>query len=146
MRKIFFPLVAGLAAMFVAGCVGPEQKLGRGVSNSWDIIRLGEMRRSIEQTAVLGSPDEGYTYGVIHGFNRSVARTGLGLYEMVTFPFPPYHPVATKHFSVHPAYPESYKPGLISDPLFDTDTYTGFSGGDTLPFVPGSRFQIFETR
>ena len=143
MRKIIFPLAASLAAMFAAGCAGPEQKLGRGVSNSWDIIRLGEMRRTIEQTAVLGSPDQGYTTGVIRGFDRSVQRTGLGLYEIVTFPFPPYEPVATKYFSPRPAYPESYRPGLISDPLFDTDTYTGFSGGDIAPFVPGSRFQVF---
>jgi hypothetical protein len=30
---------------------------------------------------------------------------------------------------------------LLSDPLFDTDTYTGFSGGDIAPFIPaaGSR-------
>ena len=73
-----------------------------------------------------------------------MARTGLGLYEMITFPFPPYHPIATKYFAPGPAYPESYKPGLISDPLFDTDTYTGFSGGDIAPFVPGSRFKVFD--
>ena len=144
MRKMIFPLVAVCAALFAAGCAGPEQKLGRGVSNSWDIIRLGEMRRSIEQASILSSPDEGYTTGVIRGFDRSMARTGLGLYEIVTFPIPPYHPIATKYFSAHPAYPESYKPGLISDPLFDTDTYTGFSGGDIAPFVPGSRFKVFD--
>lgn len=144
MRKILFPLVAACAALFAAGCAGPEQKLGRGVSNSWDIIRLGEMRRTVEQTSVLCSPNEGYTVGVIRGFDRSVARTGLGLYEMITFPFPPYHPVATKYFTPGPAYPESYKPGLISDPLFDTDTYTGFSGGDIAPFIPGSRFKVFD--
>jgi len=32
---------------------------------------------------------------------------------------------------------------LISDPLFDADTYVGFSGGDVAPFVPGSRFSVF---
>jgi len=143
MRKLIFPLAAAVAAMFVAGCTGPEQKLGRGVSNSWDIVRLGEMRRTIEQTAILNSPDEGYTTGVIRGADRSVQRTAFGLYEIITFPFPPYHPVLTKYFCVHPPYPESYKPGLISDPLFDTDTYTGFSGGDIAPFVPGSRFTVF---
>ena len=143
MRKNIFPLVALTVALFAAGCAGPEQKLGRGVSNSWDIIRLGEMRRSVEQSAVLDSPGEGYTTGVIRGFNRTAARTGLGIYEIVTFPIPPYHPIATKHFSAQPAYPESYKPGLISNPLFDTDTYTGFSGGDIAPFVPGSRFSVF---
>jgi putative exosortase-associated protein (TIGR04073 family) len=143
MRKMIFPLAAAVAVMFTAGCTGPEQKLGRGVSNSWDIVRLGEMRRSIEQNSVMESPDEGYTYGFIHGADRSVQRTAFGLYEIITFPFPPYHPVLTKYFSQHPPYPESYKPGLISDPLFDTDTYTGFSGGDIAPFIPGSRYSVF---
>ncbi|HEV2691918.1 MAG TPA: exosortase system-associated protein, TIGR04073 family [Verrucomicrobiae bacterium] len=141
---MILPLVAVCAALFVAGCAGPEQKLGRGVSNSWDIIRLGEMRRTIEQESVLDSPGEGYTTGVVRGFDRSMARTGLGLYEIVTFPIPPYDPIATKYLSPHPVYPESYKPGLISDPLFDTDTYTGFSGGDIAPFIPGSRFKVFD--
>ena len=143
MRKLIFPIAAALAAMFVAGCTGPEQKLGRGISNSWDIVRLGEMRRTVEQVSLLNSPDEGYTTGVIRGADRSVQRSLFGVYEIVTFPFPPYHPVLTKYFSPHPAYPESYRPGLISDPLFDTDTYTGFSGGDIAPFVPGSRFAVF---
>ena len=144
MRKIIFPLFAVATALFAVGCTGPEQKLGRGISNSWEPIRLGEMRRTVEQTAVLSSPGEGYTTGVIRGFDRSVARTGIGIYEIVTFPFPPYGPVATRHFSTRPVYPESYEPGLISNPLFDTDTYTGFSGGDIAPFVPGSRFKIFD--
>jgi putative exosortase-associated protein (TIGR04073 family) len=143
MRKLIFPIAAALAAMFVAGCTGPEQKLGRGISNSWDIVRLGEMRRTVEQVSLLNSPDEGYTTGVIRGADRSVQRSLFGVYEIVTFPFPPYHPVLTKYFCPHPAYPESYKPGLISDPLFDTDTYTGFSGGDIAPFIPGSRFAVF---
>ncbi|MDR3458399.1 MAG: exosortase system-associated protein, TIGR04073 family [Verrucomicrobiae bacterium] len=141
---MIFPLVAVCAALFAAGCAGPEQKLGRGVSNSWDIIRMGEMRRTVEQTAIMDSPGEGYTTGVIRGFDRTMARTGLGLYEIVTFPIPPYDPIATKYLSPHPVYPESYKPGLISNPLFDTDTYTGFSGGDIAPFVPGSRFKVFD--
>ena len=28
--------------------------------------------------------------------------------------------------------------------MFDTDTYTGFSGGDIAPFLPGSRFKVFD--
>ncbi|HEY4416146.1 MAG TPA: exosortase system-associated protein, TIGR04073 family [Verrucomicrobiae bacterium] len=144
MRKIIFPMFAVCAALFVAGCANPEQKLGRGVSNTYEIVRLGDMRRSIEQTAIFDSPSEGYTTGVIRGFDRSMARTGIGLYEIVTFPFPPYHPVATKYLSVDPTSPESYKPGLIDDPLFQTDTYTGFSGGDIAPFIPGSRFSVFD--
>lgn len=144
MRKIVFPLTAALAAMFISGCTGPEQKLGRGITNSYELVRWGDMRRSIEQNAVLVSPDAGYTYGAIDGFDHSITRAAVGIYEVVTFPIPPYHPVLTSYISPNPQFPESYKPGLISDPLFDTDTYTGFSGGDVAPFVPGSRFQVFE--
>ena len=84
--------MAGLAALFTSGCAGPEQKFGRGVSNTLEITRLGDMRRSIEQTAIFESPSAGYTAGVVSGFNRTLARTGLGIFEIATAPFPPYHP------------------------------------------------------
>jgi putative exosortase-associated protein (TIGR04073 family) len=131
-------------AVFTTGCAGPEEKLGRGVDNTLEVVRMGELRRSIEQTAVFDTPDVGYTAGFIHGVDRTVARTGLGIFEIVTFPLPPYQPIATKYFTPNPPYPASYKPGLMSDSLFDTDTYIGFSGGDVMPFVPGSRFRVFD--
>jgi len=34
---------------------------------------------------------------------------------------------------------------LVSDPMFDTDTYVGFSGGDVMPLVPNSRFRVFDS-
>jgi hypothetical protein len=40
--------------------------------------------------------------------------------------------------------PDSYRPGLISDSLFDTDAYTGFGGGEVAPGIPGSRFRVFD--
>ena len=135
MRKIIFPLVAGIAASFIAGCAGPDQKLGRGLSNTAELVRFGELRASVEENSILKRPGYGY-YGVIHGFHRSLARAGLGLYEVVTFPIPSYDPIMTDSFSPDPVYPSSYKPGTISDPLFDTDTYTGFSGGDVAPYIP----------
>jgi putative exosortase-associated protein (TIGR04073 family) len=135
--------VAALGAVLVSGCAGPETKLGRGMSNFGEVARGGELRRTVEETAVLDSPDAGYTVGVIRGFDRSVARTGVGLYEIITFPFPPYHPILTRYLAPEPVYPDNYKPGLISDPMFDTDTYVGYGGGDIAPFVPGSRFTVF---
>jgi len=135
--------VVSLATLFTAGCAGPEQKLGRGMGNTFEIVRMGELRRSVEQTAVLDSPGAGYTVGLVRGIDRSLARTGIGLYEIVTFPLPPYHPVFTKYFTPEPVFPDNYTPGLISDPMFDTDTYVGFSGGDVAPFVPNSRFRVF---
>ncbi|HEU5397497.1 MAG TPA: exosortase system-associated protein, TIGR04073 family [Verrucomicrobiae bacterium] len=135
--------VAALVTVFTSGCAGPEQKFSRGVDNVYEGVRFGEMQRSIEQNVVLDS-DNSYTYGVYHGFHRSLERTGLGLYEVVTAPFPPYHPILTRYFTPNPVYPDSYKPRRYSDSIFDTDSEAGFSGGDIAPFIPGSRFNVFD--
>lgn len=136
--------VVGLAALVTAGCAGPEQKLGRGINNTLEIARWDEMERSVEQAAVFDGTSVGFTTGIIHGFDRTIARTGIGIYEVVTAPFPSYDPICTKYFPVKSVGPDSYTPGLIADPLFETDTYTGYSGGDVAPFIPGSRFTVFD--
>jgi putative exosortase-associated protein (TIGR04073 family) len=145
MRKSF-PLLGAalLAGVLATGCAGPEKKLGRGLNNMFEIVRMGEARRTVEQTALFESPDTAYTTGLIRGLDRSLARTGLGLYEVVTFPIPSYDPVCTKYLKPSPVYPDNYKPGLLEDSNFSTDTSIGFSGGDILPFVPGSRFRVFD--
>jgi putative exosortase-associated protein (TIGR04073 family) len=135
--------LAALALLFTAGCAGPEQKLGSGVNNLTEVTRLGEMRRSVEQTTVFDSPEAGYTTGLIHGFDQTVARTAMGAYEIVTFPLPPYHPILTRYVPPGTVYPDSYHPGLPNTTTLQTDTYIGFSGGDIAPFIPGSRFTIF---
>ena len=43
-----------------------------------------------------------------------------------------------------PVYPDSYTPNLIADPSFGPDASLGFSGGDVAPFIPGSRFRVFD--
>ena len=145
MRNTAFLLgVALMSSLMTVGCAGPEKKLGRGMNNTFEIVRMGELRRSVEQTAVLDSPDAGYTTGFIQGLDRSIARTGVGLFEIVTAPIPPYDPICTSYLAPKPVYPESYTPKLVDDPTFATDTYTGFSGGDVAPIVPGSRFHIFD--
>lgn len=145
MRKTFSLLGAVLALGILAtGCAGPERKLGRGLNNTFEIVRMGEMRRSIEQAALFDSPDQAYTTGMVRGFNRSMARVGIGIYEIVTFPIPSYDPVATSYLKTGPVHPDSYKPRIMADSLFATDTAIGFSGGDVAPFFPGSRFRIFE--
>jgi putative exosortase-associated protein (TIGR04073 family) len=145
MRKTFpFLAVLGLAAVFASGCANVENKFGRGMANTTEIIRMGEMRRSMEQTALFVGPDSAYTTGFIHGLNRSLARTGIGVYEVVTAPFPPYHPVFTDHFAPGPVYPDNYTPGLFADSMFATDTELGYSGGDVFPILPGCRFRIFD--
>ena len=149
MRNAFSILaLAAFAAFLTAGCRGPEQKLGRGFSNTLEITRFGEMRRSIEQNAVFESPSTGYTVGAVRGLDRTIVRTGVGLFEIVTFPIPMpktgYGPLFPHYLAPGPVYPDSYKPGLVSGSTFDTDTHTGFSGGDVAPFIPGSRFEVFD--
>lgn len=141
------PLLALAAAvgLMATGCANTEAKFGRGMSNLAEPLRLGEMRRSMEQTAITDGPDTAYGAGFIKGLNRTLARTGVGVYEVVTAPFPPYDPVWTSYLNPQPVYPDSYKPTLVEDSSFATDTNLGFSGGDVAPFMPGSRFRIFDT-
>jgi putative exosortase-associated protein (TIGR04073 family) len=128
-------------AVFLAGCAGPEYKLGRGLNNVTEFGRLGEIRRSMEQTSIFKGPEIGFTAGFLHGFNRSVARTFVGAYEIVSSPFPPYDPIM---YPVNPEYPESYRPKILADQIFSPDASLGFGGGDVAPFIPGSRFRIFD--
>ena len=131
------------AAIFTSGCAGPEEKIGRGFRNTGEIVRLGDMRATIEQTSVWNGPWDGVTAGVVRGADRSLERTGLGLVEIITAPFPPYHPIFTKYIPPEPGSPDSYVPDLPDDPTFATDTSIGFSGGDEAEIIPGSRFDVF---
>ncbi len=141
---MFFLFIAAIVAVAVTGCEGPEHKLARGLSNTFELVRWGDMRRSVEQNAVFSAPDVSYSYGAVHGFDQSICRAGLGIYEVVTFPIPSYKPICTSVVPAQTQYPDSYKPGLISDSTFNTCTYSGYSGGDIAPFVPGSRFSVFD--
>lgn len=146
MRKTFSLLaVLAILATLGTGCANTEKKLGRGMRNTFEIVRMGELRRTAEQTAISYGPETAYTTGFIRGLNRTLARTGVGLYEIVTCPIPPYDPVCTDYLSPEPVYPDNYKPTLVEDSTFANDTNLGFSGGDVIPFVPGSRFRIFDT-
>lgn len=135
-------LVVGLLA---TGCAGPEKKLGRGFNNIGEVVRWGDLRQSREQAGIWRGSAAANGSGLISGFNRSMTRIGVGVYEVVTFPIPSYDPVLTHYISPSPVYPDSYKPGLPDDPLYHTDTNLGFSGGDIAPMIPGSRFAVFKT-
>ncbi|HEY6168784.1 MAG TPA: exosortase system-associated protein, TIGR04073 family [Verrucomicrobiae bacterium] len=139
------PLAIAAAALLV-GCAGPEQKLGRGFTNLTEFTRLGEMNRSVEQAALFDDNTIAPTTGVIRGFNQSIKRTFVGLYEVVTFPIPNYRnkdygPVLKPQY---PDFPASYKPGTFADSILSTDSALGFGSGDIAPMIPGSRFRIFE--
>ena len=162
--RIAITLLALIAALVLSGCEGPTRKFGRGLNNFTELARGGEIRRSIEQTALWEGPEAGYTTGFIRGLNRTVVRTAIGAYEVVSAPFPPYGPLLTSTNRLYPDYsmrntsfpwggmvlpespvfPDNYRPTVIADSLFATDTSLGFSGGDVLPMFPGSRFHIFD--
>ena len=162
--RIALSFIAVSAVVALTGCAGPENKFGRGFNNMTEIVRGGEMSRSIEQTALWDGPSSAATTGFARGLTRTVARTGIGVYEVVTFPFPPYGPVATPKnklypdpsvrttkpnyggltLSEKPVYPSSYEPGLTANSFWDTDNTLGFSGGEIAPLVPGSRFRVFD--
>jgi len=125
---------------------------------------MGEIQRSVEQTALWDGADKAYTTGFMRGLNRSIVRTAVGAYEIVTCPIGPYHALLTPKgrlwpdpsvrtykfphggFALpeDPAYPDSFKPGIMEGPPFDTDTALGFTGGEVFPFFPGSKFRIFD--
>jgi len=148
MRNKVLGLLSLIAvSSFIVGCAGPEQKFGRGLSNTVEFARLGEMRRSMEQAAVFNPSGHGGLFtGVAHGINRTIERTGVGLYEVVTFPIPnhshgDYGPV---FLPADPVYPDSYKPDWPADVMLQPDAALGFAGGDIAPWAPGSRFHTFE--
>jgi putative exosortase-associated protein (TIGR04073 family) len=156
-------LVAVGSIAVLTGCAGPENKLGRGLGNMTEIVRMGEMQRSMEQTALWDGPNQMRPLGFTRGFTRTMARTGIGIYEVITFPIPPYDPLLTPKYPVYPDasvkttrypwggltlsekpnYPAGYTPGFQSG-LMDTDQTLGFSGGEVAPAFPGSRFRIFD--
>jgi putative exosortase-associated protein (TIGR04073 family) len=147
MRELLSSIIRLLGvALLVSGCAGPEAKLGRGVNNLTEITRLGELRRSFEQTSVMEKPDIAYTTGVIHGINRTVERTAAGFYEVFTFPFPNHSPknYGPIFLPENPVNPDSYKPNWLADEMTSPDTSLGFGGGDVMPLIPGSRFHIFD--
>src|SRR4051812_20695806 len=135
-----------IAGAFATGCANVERKFGRGMSNTFEIVRFGDFRRTLEQTALFEGPEYAQSTGFVKGLNKSLARTGIGIYEMITAPIPPYDPVCTDYLSPGPVYPDNYAPGIIADSMFATDSYIGFSGGDVAPFIPGSRFRVFDTQ
>ncbi|MEA3305453.1 MAG: exosortase system-associated protein, TIGR04073 family [Candidatus Omnitrophota bacterium] len=77
----------------------PAKKLGRGLAN----ILTGwiELPKNVYDTSVEDSPLAGLTIGLAKGVGMTIVRTGAGIYEIVTFPFPipeDYAPVLEPEF------------------------------------------------
>jgi len=146
MRNTLPFLAAVITCALATGCANMESKFGRGMSNTYEIVRMGDFRRTMEQTAFFEGPEYAQTTGFYKGLHKTLARTGIGIYEMITAPIPPYDPVFTDYLSPGPVYPDNYTPGIIADQMFASDTYLSFSGGEVFPMVPGCRFRIFDTQ
>ena len=127
-----------------------KKKLGRGITNLTEFTRMGEIRRSQEQTYLWEGASSAYTTGLIKGFNRFWRRKSIGLYEVVTFPIPGYDPILRPggpilpDATVGPAYPDSYRPNVRNSSAIEPDASMGFAGGDIVPWFPGSRFRIYD--
>ena len=120
----------------LTGCNSMEQKLGRGLANVYEPLRMGELRRSVEQNSISDNPSGGPGYGLVHGFARTFERTAVGLFEVVTFPIPTepiMHPVA-------PVYPDSQPRQMMGNMGVGSDQYLGFQDGAVTPFLPGVEF------
>ena len=76
-------------------------KLGRGVANA--LTGWVEIPKNIYDTSVKDNALAGATLGLAKGAGMTIVRTGAGIYEIATFPFP---------------LPENYKPILEPEYVF----------------------------
>jgi len=132
-------------AIFAVGCAGPEKKLGRGINNFTEFARGGEIRRSVEQTALrdgrlspIPQASSGASIAACCGLSWARSR----LFRSRSRATSPIWPPAVRYptASVDPVFPDSYTPHLISDTTFEPDAALGFSGGDVAPYIPGQPF------
>jgi putative exosortase-associated protein (TIGR04073 family) len=77
------------------------KKLYRGLANV--VTGWIELPKNIYDTSVEDNPLSGITIGLAKGVGMTIVRTGAGVYETVTFPFP---------------IPEGYTPVLEPEYVF----------------------------
>jgi putative exosortase-associated protein (TIGR04073 family) len=88
---------------------GPTRKLGRGVSNL--LYGWAELPTTVAKVNSVEGNSAAGGYGVVRGVGRTVLRTGAGIFEILTFPFPivrgTYYPVleSDTHW-IHSGYKE----------------------------------------
>ena len=101
-------VIGGLVPRAMADEMVPPaaaEKAVRGIANT-GLGVVVELPKTVYYDTLEDGPLYGLTVGVLEGLSWGVARTLVGVYEVVTFPFPApegYRPILT------PAYP--YQPG-----------------------------------
>lgn len=95
--KFFMIAMIAFVAVFCAGSASaaenepswftrPVTKLGRGIAN----VAFGVLELPMQWTIVSREDGgiAGLTYGTLKGVGHFIARVGVGIVEIVTFPFP----------------------------------------------------------
>ena len=104
MKRSTVLAVAGLSLLVTSVCYANDAftKLGRGVANT--LTGWVELPKNIYDTSVQeNNAFAGMTLGLAKGAGMTIVRTGAGIYEIATFPFP---------------LPEDYKPILEPEYVF----------------------------
>ncbi len=96
-------VIVALALLVTTVCFAQDAftKLGRGVANA--LTGWVELPKNIYNTSVEDNALAGVTLGLAKGAGMTLVRTGAGIYEIATFPFP---------------LPENYKPILEPEYVF----------------------------
>lgn len=83
-------IVAGVVILLSAASTcyaqDPGKKLGRGIVN----IFTGwvELPKNVYQTTEESNAFAGMTIGLVKGLGMTIVRTGAGIFDAATFPFP----------------------------------------------------------
>lgn len=88
LRLAFVHAMAVLLIMATTVCFAQDAftKLGRGVANT--LTGWVELPKNIYNTSVEDNAFSGMTLGLAKGAGMTLVRTGTGIYEIATFPFP----------------------------------------------------------
>jgi putative exosortase-associated protein (TIGR04073 family) len=101
LRGSLFAVMAIMIVCATSYAQDPFTKLGRGVANT--LTGWVELPKNVYATSVEDNAFTGMTLGLAKGAGMTLVRTGAGIYEIVTFPFP---------------LPENYKPILEPEYVF----------------------------
>lgn len=98
MVLVIGPFTAAFAEEFVAPRAA--QKAVRGLANA-GLGVVVEVPKTVYYGTLEDGPLYGLTVGVLEGLSWGIARTLVGVYEVVTFPFPipeGYRPIYQPHY------------------------------------------------